>query len=375
MSDQATPVSPGTEKKEQELDSFLGTFTDAVRSGRSAPINGIFILMVFYTIYFAAPVLIPITVAFLLSMLLSPFADRLERLRLPRPVAAALIMLLVFGGLLTSLVTLAGPAQEWIAKLPQSFKTVESQLKFIKKPLQDFKEATEKIESATDLSQRPPRQKVEIQRPGLLEDIFSGTQRFIASIGVIMILTFSLLASGDLVLRKLVTVIPTLEDKRRAVEIMRSIQKDISYYLSAITMLNLGMAFCVGALAYLMGIENAALWGAVVAVLAFMPYIGSVTIIIILTLVCLVEFGNFAEALILPLIFLAMSTAVQSVMVPFVLGRRLLLSPVAIFLAIILWGWMWGIVGALLAVPLLASFKIICERFQALRLISEFLTP
>ncbi len=375
MTDTIVSPLPEAPAQPQESEIMLAAVAGTRRSALTVPVTGIFILLVFYTIYFAAPVLIPITVSFLLSMLFSPFVDRLEGLRIPRALGSAFIMLAFFGLLVTTLVTLAGPAQEWVSKLPASFKAVEEKLRIIKKPLQDFQKATEQIESAADISQSPQRQKVEIQRPGLIEDIFSGTQRVVASIGVILILTFSLLASGDLILRKLVTVIPSLEDKRRAVEIMRSIQKDISYYLSAVTMINLGLGLSVGLLAYAMGIANAALWGAVVAVLAFAPYVGSVTIMIILTLVGLIEYDTFAEALVLPAIFLVLSTLVQSVVVPFVLGRRLLLSPVAIFIAIILWGWMWGIVGALLAVPLLASFKLICERFQTLRPIAEFLTP
>jgi predicted PurR-regulated permease PerM len=332
-------------------------------------------LLIFYTIYFAAPVLIPITVAFLLSILLSPFVDRLERIKIPRVIGAVFVMIFVFGAVVAMLATLAQPAQEWVTKLPESWKKVDEKLRIIKKPIQDFQMATEQLESAAEISPKTQRQRVEIRRPGILEDIFSGTQRVIASFGVIFILTISLLASGDLVLRKLVTVVPTMEDKKRAVEIMRSIQKDIAYYLSAISLLNLSLGAGVAFFAYILGIPNALLWGAIVAVLAFAPYVGSVTIVIILTLVGLVEYATFAEALILPLIFLAMSTFVQAIMVPHILGRRLLLSPVAIFLTIILWGWMWGIAGALLAVPLLASFKIICERFKALRPVSEFLTP
>lgn len=375
MSDKAVSASSEAQQGQEKLDGILAPLPIAAPNIRSAPVTGIFILLVFYTIYFAAPVLVPITVSFLLSTLFSPFVDRLERLRVPRVAGSAVIMLTFFGLLITALVTLAGPAQEWAAKMPASLKTVEEKLRIIKKPLEDFQKATEQIESAAELSQRPRRQQVEIKRPGILEDIFSGTQRFVASIGVIMILTFALLASGDLILRKLVAVVPSLEDKRRAVEIMRSIQKDISYYLCAASVINLSLGVCVGLLAYVMGFENAALWGALTGVLAFAPYIGSVTIMAVLTLVGLIEYDTVAEALILPALFLAMSTFVMSFIVPFVLGRRLLLSPVAIFLAIILWGWMWGIVGALLAVPLLVSFKIICERFQTLRPIAEFLTP
>jgi predicted PurR-regulated permease PerM len=336
--------------------------------------TGVLILLIFYTVYFASAVLIPITVALLLSILLSPFVDRLERIGLPRVAGAAAVIVITFGIISAGLIAVSSPAQEWVTKLPESFKKVEQKLRSLKKPLQDFQKATQQIENATELSDGRTRAKVEIQGPGLLEAIFSGTQRAIAAIGVTLILTVSLLASGERFVRKIVGVFAPVEERQHVAAAIRGIRRDLSYYLAGITIINLSLGASVGILAYILGMPNALLWGGVVGVLSFAPYVGSLTNMGILALVGLNQYDTIAQALVLPLVFLALSTFVQSVVVPYVLGRRLLLSPIPIFIAILLWGWMWGIIGALLAVPLLVCIKIICSRVDRLKPIAELLT-
>jgi predicted PurR-regulated permease PerM len=340
---------------------------------RGIAVKGIFILLVFYTLYFAAPVLIPIAAAVLLALLLYPLVERLERLRMPRGVGAAIVVLAALGLIITCIAQLAGPAQEWVTKLPASFAKIEQKLRIVKKPIQDIQKATEQIESATELSNRPRRQRVEIARPGVIEDIFSGTQRVVASIGVMLILLFFLLSSGDMFMRKLVAAFPSLGPDGQTAGLIGAIRRDISFYLTAATAINVGLGAVTGAAAYFLGVPNAALWGGLAALLAFVPYVGSVVSIVILSLAGMAQFDTLARALILPGVFFAASVFVQSVVVPQVMGRRLVLNPVAIFLAITLWGWMWGIAGALMAVPILASVKIFCERVPSLRPAAEFL--
>ncbi len=352
---------------------MIGQMSAPVSIGRGGAIKGIFILLIFYTLYFAAPVLIPIAAAILLSLLLYPLVERLERLRIPRGAGAAFVVLATLGLIIGGLGQLAGPAQDWVTKLPASFAKIEQKLRIVKKPIQDIQKATEQIESATELSNRPRRQRVEIARPGVIEDVFAGTQRVVASIGVTLILLFFLLSSGDLFMRKLAAAFPTLNNNGQTAGMIGAIRRDISFYLTAATCINIGLGAMTGAAAYYLGVPNAALWGSIVALLAFVPYVGSVISMIILTLVGMVEFDSLGRALLLPSIFLAGSIFVQSVIVPQVMGRRLVLNPVAIFLAITIWGWMWGIVGALMAVPLLASIKIFCERVPSLRPVAEFL--
>jgi predicted PurR-regulated permease PerM len=339
-------------------------------------VTGLFVIAIFYTLYFAAPILIPITIAILLSMLLSPAVDWLERLALPRAVGSALIVAAALGLIAGSIVTLAGPAQEWLTRLPASFAKMEERLKLIKKPIAEIEKATEQIETVTDLSQKPVRrQVVELRRPSFAGELLSGTQRIATSIGMVLILLYFLLATGDLFARKLVAIMPTDENRARTVDIVRSVKRDISFYLLSLTITNIGYGLLVTVAAAALGVENALLWGAATLIFSFAPYIGPVVIITLLTMASMISLPSLTAALALPAIYLTVLLTVQNLISPFIWGRRLALNPVAIFISIILWGWMWGMAGALLAVPLLASFKIVAERVGALRPAAELLGP
>ena len=364
-----------TTPKEQPLDSFISLFTDAIEGRRSLALTGIFIMMVFYSLYFAAPVLIPITLALLLNMLLAPGVRLLIGCYIPQALAAAIVVISTVMMMVGVVYVLAGPAQEWLEKAPNSFYKVEQKLRELKKPIEDIKKATEQIEKATQLDKQAQAQEVAIKRASLTDLLLSGTPQIIATIGVVTILVYFLLASGDTFLRKLVTVIPNLRDKKRAVEIVRNIQEDISFYLTAITLTNMGLGLIVSISLGIIGIPNPMLWGAMVTILNFVPYIGAITNLVVLSVVGMLTFDSLAQALLMPAVFAVLTVLANNVLLPAVLGRRLLLSPVAIFVAIMLWGWLWGVWGALLAVPLLASFKIICERVEPLQPIAEFLTP
>lgn len=339
-------------------------------------LNGLFVIALFYTVYFAAPVLIPITIALLLSILLSPAAERLERLGLPRGITAALIVAVALALIVGSVVTLAGPAQDWVTRLPASFGRIEERLRLIKKPIEDIQKATEQIENVTELSQRPQRrQVVELRRPSFAGELLSGTQRAATSVGIVIILLYFLLATRDLFLRKLIALMPTDENKARTIDIAQSVKKDISFYLLSLTVTNVGYGVLVAGMAWLLGVESALLWGALTFMLSFAPYVGPVVIVIVLTMASLVSLNALGPALVLPGVYIFVLLAVQNVISPQVWGKRLALNPVAIFIAIIFWGWMWGMAGALLAVPLLASFKIVAERVSYLRPAAEFLSP
>lgn len=344
----------------------------AMREGPFA-LKVIAVLLVFYTLYFAARLLVPIAFAILLSMLLAPLVLLLERIRLPRAAGAAVVVLLAMGTVVLGATLLAGPAQSWLEKAPEGFQRIEQMLASIRRPLETLTKATEQLQNATEGATGAQPQKVVLVRPALTEFIM-GTPQVLAPLVSVFLLTFFLLAAGDIFLRKLVAVVPTFREKKRTVEIIRAIEDDISYYLLTFAAVNVGIGIAVGVATALLGIPNPLLWGALVAVLNFVPYIGSIVSMGILAMVGFMTFDNPWEAMAAPAIMLVFSALSAEVVTPLVLGRGLRLNPVAIFIAIMLWGWLWGIVGVLLAVPLLASFKIICERVEPLAPIAEFLT-
>ncbi len=181
-----------------------------------------------------------------------------------------------------------------------------------------------------------------------------------------LVLLYFLLASGDLFLRKLIRVLTTLEDKKRAVEIARRLQEDISLYLLTITLINLGLGVAEGIAMHLLGMPNPLLWGVIAAILNFIPYLGAMVGMAVIAAVAALTFQTPGQILLPPLVYFLLTAAEGYLITPHIIGRRLTLNPVMILLGLIFWGWMWGIVGAIVAVPLLVSFKILCDHIPQL---------
>jgi predicted PurR-regulated permease PerM len=350
------------------------TLVGATARLQSGAIVGIFALLVFYFLHFASPILIPIITALLLSMLLAPFVRLLEWIRVPRTLGSLIVVLATAGALLGIAASLRGPAQSWLTD-PQRSSRLEEKLRPMTALFEKLRYATEQLGKTAAPSDGPPIQKVEVARPGLSGLLSTGSGHVTSTIVAIIGLLYFFLVSGDTFLRKLVLVTPSLKDKKRAVEIVRNIETDISFYLVMVTAINVTTGLIVMATAAVLGIPDPFLWGALAAVLSFAPYVGEFAIVILLILAGILTFDSLLQALVAPAIYFVLMTICWQGLVPFVVGRRMTLSPVAVFIMIIVLGWMWGVVGALVAVPVLASVKIICDRIASLRPIAEFLSP
>jgi predicted PurR-regulated permease PerM len=345
---------------------------------RSFVLTGIFALLLFHTLHFAAPILMPITVAMLFNLLLSPAVRMLNRLRIPQALAALLVLIVLLSLVAGAMALLTEPAREWLQRLPYSAFRMEQRLQELKEPIERLQQVTEQLEQAAQLGgdgngDVNESSSVEIRSPGLIRLVLTGTPAVLATIGVVIVLLFFLLASGDALTRKIVSVMPRLTDKRRAVGIIRGIERDISFYLLNVTWINLTLGTVLSLALWLLGVPNPLLWGALIALLNYAPYIGALIGLIILAAVGLLSFDSLGQALLVPGVFAVMTVLEGQILTPLILGRRLALSPVAIFIAMLTWGWLWGIAGALIAVPLLASFKIVCENLEALRPIAVLL--
>jgi predicted PurR-regulated permease PerM len=348
--------------------------TAAGASPQSGAMVGIFVLLVFYFLYFASPILMPIITALLLSMLLAPFVGLIERVRVPRTLGALIVVVAAVGALFGLVASLRGPAQSWLSE-PQRFSHLEEKLRPITASFDILQYATEQLEKATAPRDRPSIQKVELTGSGLSGLLSTGIGHVASAIAAIIGLLYLFLVSGDTFLRKLVSVTPSLKDKKRAVEIVRNIETDISFYLLMVASINIAIGFIVTATTGILGISDPFLWGTLAAVLSFAPYVGEFAIVILLSLAGILTFDNLVQAFVTPAVYFVLMTVCWQGVVPFVVGRRMTLSPVAVFITIIVLGWMWGVIGALVAVPVLASVKIICERVGPLHPVAEFLSP
>ena len=194
-----------------------------------------------------------------------------------------------------------------------------------------------------------------------------------AGLAVVLVLLYFLLASGNLFLRKLIRILPTLADKKRAVDIARQLQRDLSRYLGTVTLINIGLGVAVGVAMHFLELPNPMLWGTMATVLNFVPYLGAMVGVVVIAGVSLLTLDSVGQAAIPPLVYFSCTALEGYFVTPMILGRSLTLNPVMILLSLLLWGWLWGIVGAVLAVPMLAVFKILCDHIKGMQPLGEFL--
>jgi predicted PurR-regulated permease PerM len=340
---------------------------------RSLAITGLFILAAFYTLYLARAFFLPIILALLLNFLLSPVVRVLKKIHIPEPVSAALLVFGLLGALGFGIYELAGPAYEWAYQAPKSLQKLEGKLANFKKPVQTMSRATQQVEQITTVGAGQKTPAVEVQQESLGQKLFSRTTEILAAGSVLIILLFFLLASGDMFLRKLISVLPSLEDKKTAVEIARQIESDISTYLATITMINACLGLATWGAMALLKVPNPLLWGVLAWATNYIPYLGAMTMYAVLTMVGFLTFPTAGHALLVPGAFGVLNILEAYLLTPMMLGRRLTLNPVVIFLALTFWGWLWGVAGAILAVPIMVVFKIFCDHSEPLAPIGEFL--
>jgi predicted PurR-regulated permease PerM len=339
---------------------------------RSIALTGLFILAVFYTIYFMRSILLPIVLALLLSYLLRPIVRGLAKLKIPLTVSAAVILigLLVLVGYGIS--ALATPTVAWLHKAPAGLAELQHKLRPVKKSVAQVTQATSEIEKLATTNVEA--KAVEVKRHPITETFVTRTPEFIASAVFLAILLYFLLVYDQVFIAKLVKLLPTLSDKKTAVGIAQDIESQVSRYLFTITAINACLGLAVGTAVGLLGLRNPLMWGVMVALLNFVPYLGALTGIICMTIGAVLSFDSLGYALIFPAVYLAFGTLEGSFITPWIMGRSLTLNPVIILLSLTFWGWMWGIVGIILAVPILAAFKIFCAHIKPMEPLAEFLS-
>lgn len=366
----AVPVEEGAPKPDL---ARTGEAMESTR-GRSAGITILTVLALLYTLYFARPFLLPIVVALLLSLLFSPVVRALARFKIRPPVSAGLIILALLGSVGFAGYELSGPVQRWAASAPETFATAQAKFRTLLKPLERASRTAAQVESAAGAVAGPDKpREVVVRQPSLIARVFGTTQKFLVMALEVLILLYFLLASGDLFLQKLIKVLPSVRDKRNAVEIARKTEASISTYLLTTLAITLSEGLVVTLAMWALGMPNPLLWGAMVVVLEFIPYLGAMIMTSVLALAALTVYDTVGQALLVPGAFLLINVIQGNFVSPMLLGHRLALNPVALLVGLTFWFWIWGLPGAFVAVPLLATFKIFCDHIQSLAAVGEFL--
>lgn len=328
---------------------------------------GIFAVIFLFALDLAAAFFIPVILAHLLDRLLSPLVRAGKSLGLPTPLGAGLVILTFFALVGGGVYTLWTPATEWIESAPRKMQIAEYKLRGLTESIEEVQAAAQEVEEATETGE-DGSQEIQVEDERTVGQILmSQTREFFSGLLVTIFLLYFLLASGDMLLRKLVRMFPVFSHRKKAVRIVRSIERDLSRYLGMMCIINLGLGLAVWGAMALLGLPNPALWGALAGILNFIPYLGPVLNIAVVGLVAIVSFDSVYWALLAPTAYLVLNGIEGTLVTPTVMGWRLRLNPVVIFIALTFWTWIWGIAGSLLAVPLLASIKITCDRIEFLR--------
>jgi predicted PurR-regulated permease PerM len=345
---------------------------------QSFAITGLFVLAAIYAIYWAKPILMPVVAAVVLYIVLWPLVRLLARLSVPTPLGAAIVISGLLSIAATGVYFLADPAAAWLAQAPKVLSQVQAK---IRAPVEELNKARQQVEGLVETHRGTRAAPAPAADGGMKVGVVNAAIIVLGTVqevGVTLLITiallFLLLSSGTMFQEKLVRSLPRFRHKKTAVAITNQIQKDISAYLATVSLINAGLGLAIGLGLYAIGLPNAVLWGTMAALLNFVPYIGLVIGMTIVFIVGLLTFDTLTAALMPPLVYILCNAIEANAITPILLGRRLTLNAVVVFLAVIVWGWLWGVSGALLAVPLLAVMKVIADRIDGLGGLSEFLS-
>ncbi len=336
-------------------------------------IVGLFLFATAGALYFAADFLLPVALAFLFALVLSPIVRGAHRKGVPEGVTAFILVFGISAAIGVGIFFLSGPVSQWVRDAPEVIQEVRAKFHHVSGPMDAVKDASKEVEEMTDTND-PTVQKVVVREPGLLSKVAAGAPDMAAKLLLTIVLLFFLLASGDMFYEKLVASMPTFSDKKRAVRIARDVEREVSRYLLTITVINAGLGMCIWAAMFALGVPNPVLWGIMGGVLNFIPYIGSIIGIGMVALVSIATFDTLTQGMLPPLAYLCLTTLEGQFLTPTIVGRRLELNAVAIFIAVAFWGWLWGIVGALVAVPFLVTTKIFTDHADGMNALGQFLS-
>jgi len=345
----------------------------AIRSdAKTVFLGGLFALAVLAGCYVAAEIALPIVLAFVLSLVLQPAMRQLERLHLPRGIAALPIIVVLFGTLAGLGAALSGPAASWAQKLPSGIPKLQERLSFLSRPLTAVEKFADQAQGLTRGDQ-PKAVAVAMQGFGLSDRLLTGTRSLASGFLETILVLFFLLVSGDTFLRRLVEILPRFKNKRQAVEIFQQVERDVAAYLFTITIMNLVVGVATGAVMAFCGVGDPLLWGTVAFLLNYIPILGPMIGVVVFLLVGLLSIETLWLAFLPAGLYLAIHLVEGETVTPMLLARRFTINPVLVILALVFWYWMWGVPGAILATPMLAITKIICDRIRPLTALGHFM--
>jgi predicted PurR-regulated permease PerM len=332
-------------------------------------LGGIFFVLLLAALYTAAEIVWPLVLAFTLSMLLNPLLRFLDRLHIPRVLAALLLVLAVLALVVGLGTAISGPAASWAAKLPDALPRLFQHLSFLEAPFATLQHFWQRIQDFAGW-QSGANSSAGI---ALLTKLFTGTGSFASGFFTTLLFLFFLLVAGEIFLQRLVEIMPRFSGKRQVVDIAKQIESDISVYLLTITTMNAAVGIATAAVMWLTGVGDPVLWGTTAFLLNFVPILGPLLGVLVFLLAGALAADTVWLMLLPAGLYFGIHVIEGETFTPMLLARRFTLNPVLMIVSLVFWFWMWGVPGAILSVPMLAITKIVCDRVRPLAAFGHFL--
>lgn len=323
------------------------------------------IILVLSVMYFAKTLILPILISVFFALLLNPVVCLLRRIYIPRSIASILVVSAFIISIGTFFSFLIEPGEKWISKVPEITEQLSKKIDEAAKP---FTQEEDRPWYAFDKEEEPPVSgRVMSHLSNLITQVLaSSTPVFFAQILTVIVLVLFFLIHGNDLYRNCVAALSGFARKRCLVVIGRSIQFEISRYVFIISLINLSLGAATAAVLYFLGVEDALLWGALATLFNYVPYIGPFAMTILLTMVGYVQYGSGIEIFKIPIAFTILNNIECQFVTPTILGGRFKVNPLIVVLWLLIVGWMWGVAGMILAVPILVSFKILVKHAKSL---------
>jgi predicted PurR-regulated permease PerM len=340
-------------------------------SKHSWALVGIFWIMALSALTIAQGLIVPIVTAMMLALIFSPVRRAMDRFGFSSGVSAAIILLTLLGSIGTLGYFVSGAVQDRLASAPHMIEEIGGKLNELTGTVQPVMDATEQIGHIA--AKEPATDTVTIREPGFLAGFTDQMPVMAGQVVICLTLAFFLIASGDLFYEKLVQAMPTLKDKRRALAVARAIENQLSVYLLTITLINMGLGVAIGLAMWALGMPDPILFGLAGFLLNYIPYIGAMAGVGISFLVALVSFDSATAAVLPALVYWGLTSFEGQFVTPVMVGRRLRLNAVVVFVSFALWAWLWSFMGMLLSTPMLLTMKVVSDHVPGMAGFGKFL--
>ena len=344
-----------------------------IRRPSSAASIAIMTLLLVAALRLGRAFVLPVVIAVLLTLMLSAPMRWLQKLHIPGRVAAALVVFGALGVGIGAGSLLVSPAVAWVASAPATMRKLETKVRQIAKPMAALQQSADRMQQATGPSTAETPKTVQLASPGIFKQASLDTLALVPVTMAVVFLTYFLLANGPLFRRKLAGLLPGADQLNAREHLLGQIELATSHFLLTVTSINIGVGILTALAVWAVGVPNPLLWGGIATVLNFVPYLGPMTTATIITFAALSSIDNPARALLAPALFLLVHLTEANFITPTLLGRHLPVNTVAIFLGLIFFGWLWGLPGAVLAVPLTVCAKLVCDHVPAMARVGELL--